>query len=225
MRYRVLGQSGIEASVVAFGAWAVGGWFWGGCDDAESIAAIRRGLDVGMNFVDTAPIYGQGRSEEVVGKAIKGRRRRGRPGHQMRPGLVGRPEGQLLRHRRRQAGAPLPGRRVHPPRTRAEPAPSSDRLHRPLSDPLAGRHHAHRRDHGHAAGAQGGGQDPGHRREQRLARADGRVPRGGPARRRPGALQHARPADGRRHSSPTAIARTSPCWPTRRWRRACSPAR
>ncbi len=74
MRYRVLGQSGIEASVVAFGAWAVGGWFWGGCDDAESIAAIRRGLDVGMNFVDTAPIYGQGRSEEVVGKAIKGRR-------------------------------------------------------------------------------------------------------------------------------------------------------
>ena len=72
MRYRVLGQSGIEASVVAFGAWAVGGWFWGGCDDTESISAIRRGLDLGMNFVDTAPIYGQGRSEEVVGKAIKG---------------------------------------------------------------------------------------------------------------------------------------------------------
>jgi aryl-alcohol dehydrogenase-like predicted oxidoreductase len=72
MRYTALGQSGIEASTVAFGAWAVGGWWWGGADDSDSVAAIRRGLDLGMNFVDTAPIYGKGRSEEVVGKAIKG---------------------------------------------------------------------------------------------------------------------------------------------------------
>ncbi len=74
MRYRALGQSGIEASVVAFGAWAIGGWFWGGADDAQSIGAIHRCLDLGINFIDTAPIYGKGRSEEVVGKAIKGRR-------------------------------------------------------------------------------------------------------------------------------------------------------
>ena len=74
MRYRLLGQSGIEASVVAFGAWAVGGWWWGGADDSESIAAIRRALDLGINFIDTAPAYGMGHSEEVVGKAIKGRR-------------------------------------------------------------------------------------------------------------------------------------------------------
>ena len=74
MRYRALGQSGIEASVVAFGAWAVGGWWWGGADDSESIAAIRRGLDLGMTLVDTAPAYGMGHSEEVVGRAIKGRR-------------------------------------------------------------------------------------------------------------------------------------------------------
>ena len=74
MRYRALGRSGIEASVVAFGAWAVGGWWWGGAEDSESIAAIRRGLDLGIDFVDTAPIYGLGRSEEVVGKAIKDRR-------------------------------------------------------------------------------------------------------------------------------------------------------
>jgi methylglyoxal reductase len=72
MRYSALGQSGIEASAVAFGAWAVGGWFWGGADDSDSVAAIRRGLELGINFVDTAPIYGKGRSEEVVGKAIKG---------------------------------------------------------------------------------------------------------------------------------------------------------
>ncbi len=74
MRYRPLGQSGIEASVVAFGAWAVGGWWWGGADDRESIAAIRTALDLGMNLIDTAPAYGLGHSEEIVGKAIQGRR-------------------------------------------------------------------------------------------------------------------------------------------------------
>ena len=74
MKYRPLGQSGIEASVVAFGAWAVGGWFWGGADEQDSIAAIRRALDVGITLIDTAPAYGLGHSEEIVGKAIKGRR-------------------------------------------------------------------------------------------------------------------------------------------------------
>lgn len=74
MRYRPLGQSGIEASVVAFGAWAVGGWFWGGADDQLSIAAIRKALDAGVTLIDTAPAYGLGRSEKIVGKAIQGRR-------------------------------------------------------------------------------------------------------------------------------------------------------
>jgi len=74
MRYRVLGGSGIEASIVAFGAWAVGGWWWGGADDSESIDAIRKALDLGITFIDTAPAYGLGHSEEVVGKALKGRR-------------------------------------------------------------------------------------------------------------------------------------------------------
>jgi methylglyoxal reductase len=74
MRYRPLGQSGIEASVVAFGAWAVGGWFWGGADEQDSVDAIRRALDSGITLIDTAPAYGLGRSEEIVGKAIQGRR-------------------------------------------------------------------------------------------------------------------------------------------------------
>ena len=74
MRYRPLGQSGIEASVVAFGAWAVGGWWWGGADERDSIEAIRTALDAGINLIDTAPAYGLGYSEEVVGKAIRGRR-------------------------------------------------------------------------------------------------------------------------------------------------------
>lgn len=74
MRYLPLGESGIQASVVAFGAWAIGGWFWGGADDRESIAAIQQAVDAGITLIDTAPAYGLGRSEEVVGRAIRGRR-------------------------------------------------------------------------------------------------------------------------------------------------------
>ncbi|HZE97112.1 MAG TPA: aldo/keto reductase [Planctomycetota bacterium] len=74
MKTRALGSSGIQASVVAFGAWAVGGWRWGGSDDKVSIDAIRAALDAGINFIDTAPAYGFGHGEEVVGKAIQGRR-------------------------------------------------------------------------------------------------------------------------------------------------------
>ncbi len=74
MRYVPLGGSGIEASVVAFGAWAVGGWFWGGADDQESIAAIRQAIDAGITLIDTAPAYGLGHSERIVGEAVKGRR-------------------------------------------------------------------------------------------------------------------------------------------------------
>jgi aryl-alcohol dehydrogenase-like predicted oxidoreductase len=74
MRYREIGQSGIKASVVAFGAWAIGGWFWGGTEDGTAIAAIHAAIDNGMNLIDTAPMYGMGHSEVLVGKAIKGRR-------------------------------------------------------------------------------------------------------------------------------------------------------
>jgi aryl-alcohol dehydrogenase-like predicted oxidoreductase len=76
MRYRALGSSGIEASVVAFGAWAIGGWRWGGADEAEAVSAIHAALDAGVNLIDTAPMYGFGRSEELVGRAIRGRRDR-----------------------------------------------------------------------------------------------------------------------------------------------------
>ena len=74
MEYRILGQSELKVPTVIFGAWAVGGWFWGPQEDAESIRAIRAALDAGINCIDTAPIYGMGHSEEVVGKAIQGRR-------------------------------------------------------------------------------------------------------------------------------------------------------
>lgn len=71
MERRRLGRSGPEIPVVMFGAWAVGGWYWGGSDDEQAVAAIRAAFDEGVNAIDTAPIYGCGRSEEVVGRAIR----------------------------------------------------------------------------------------------------------------------------------------------------------
>jgi aryl-alcohol dehydrogenase-like predicted oxidoreductase len=60
----------LKVSRVAIGTWAIGGWMWGGTDEAESISTIRAALDHGINIIDTAPVYGFGRSEEIVGKAI-----------------------------------------------------------------------------------------------------------------------------------------------------------
>jgi methylglyoxal reductase len=72
MRYRPLGKSGIEASVVGFGAWAIGGWMWGGTKKNDPEGAIRAAIDHGINLIDTAPMYGYGHSEELVGVALKG---------------------------------------------------------------------------------------------------------------------------------------------------------
>jgi aryl-alcohol dehydrogenase-like predicted oxidoreductase len=60
----------LKVSPVAIGTWAIGGWMWGGSDEDESIATIRAAFEHGINLVDTAPVYGFGRSEEIVGKAI-----------------------------------------------------------------------------------------------------------------------------------------------------------
>ena len=74
MRYRQLGTSGVQVTEIALGAWAIGGWLWGGTDDAGALAGIRRAIDLGMTTIDTAPVYGFGHSEEIVGQAIRGRR-------------------------------------------------------------------------------------------------------------------------------------------------------
>lgn len=74
MQYRKLGNSDLEVPVICFGAWAAGGWMWGGADDQQSIRAIQRAIDEGMTCIDTAPIYGMGHSEKIVGKAIAGKR-------------------------------------------------------------------------------------------------------------------------------------------------------
>src|SRR3990172_2773684 len=74
MNYRSLGRTGLRVSEIGFGAWAIGGNMWGPTDDRESIAAIRRGLDLGVNFIDTADVYGLGHSEDLMAEAISGRR-------------------------------------------------------------------------------------------------------------------------------------------------------
>jgi methylglyoxal reductase len=74
MKYINLGSTNILVSVIGFGAWAIGGRWWGGTDVSESVKAIDSALDNGINFIDTAPAYGKGLSEEIIGKAIKNKR-------------------------------------------------------------------------------------------------------------------------------------------------------
>lgn len=71
MECRKLGESDLKVSVVTFGAWAAGGWMWGGTERKDAIEAIQASYDLGVTSIDTAPVYGQGKSEEIVGEAIK----------------------------------------------------------------------------------------------------------------------------------------------------------
>src|SRR5689334_19668615 len=72
MELRRLGQSDVMVTPMAFGAWAIGGWMWGGAEEKDAIKAIQAAFKAGVTTIDTAPVYGFGRSEELVGKAMKG---------------------------------------------------------------------------------------------------------------------------------------------------------
>lgn len=72
MKYRPFGKSGLNVSEIGFGAWALGGQ-WGSQDDSDSIAALNKAIDLGVNFIDTAQVYGDGRSERVIAKVLKER--------------------------------------------------------------------------------------------------------------------------------------------------------
>ncbi|MBO0356994.1 aldo/keto reductase [Hymenobacter sp. BT186] len=71
MEYRKLGDSEVEVSRITFGSWAAGGWMWGGTEQNDAVGAIHASYDLGVTSIDTAPIYGMGLSEEIVGEAIK----------------------------------------------------------------------------------------------------------------------------------------------------------
>lgn len=74
MELRPLGSSDVRITPVLFGAWAIGGWLWGGTDEQDSIAAIQAAIDAGVTTIDTASAYGMGYSERLVARAIEGRR-------------------------------------------------------------------------------------------------------------------------------------------------------
>ena len=75
MDTRTFGNTDIQVTPVGLGTWAIGGWMWGGTDEAQSIDTIQRAIDKGIGLIDTAPVYGFGRSEEIVGKALANGRR------------------------------------------------------------------------------------------------------------------------------------------------------
>src|SRR5271163_2148095 len=70
METLLIPDTNLVPSRVGLGTWAIGGWMWGGTDEAESIKTIQHAIDIGINLIDTAPVYGFGRSEEIVGKAL-----------------------------------------------------------------------------------------------------------------------------------------------------------
>lgn len=72
MEYRKLARTELTLSAITFGAWAAGGWMWGKTDHDTAVKAIKAAYDNGVTSIDTAPIYGQGESERIVGEAIKG---------------------------------------------------------------------------------------------------------------------------------------------------------
>ena len=72
MQHRPFGKHAVSASEIGFGAWAIGG-SWGAQSESDSLAALNRALDLGCNFIDTAAVYGNGRSERIIGRVLRER--------------------------------------------------------------------------------------------------------------------------------------------------------
>ena len=131
METRKLGNSDLKITPVGFGAWAIGGagydFGWGPQEDAESIAAIHRALELGVNWIDTAAVYGIGHSEEVVARALKEWRG-------ARPYVFTKCVDALGR---RKGVSPKSQGRIDPTGMRRQSATSADRRDRSLPDSLA----------------------------------------------------------------------------------------
>ena len=81
MNYRILGKTGLKVSEIGYGAWGIGKSGWIGASDDESVKALHRSIDLGLNFIDTALAYGEGHSERLVGRLIKETLRKDLRGH------------------------------------------------------------------------------------------------------------------------------------------------
>ena len=73
MQYRTLGRTGLQVSEIGFGAWGIGGDAWGSTDDHVAIEALHKAIDLGVNFIDTADVYGNGHSEQLIAQVRKAR--------------------------------------------------------------------------------------------------------------------------------------------------------
>jgi aryl-alcohol dehydrogenase-like predicted oxidoreductase len=97
MEFATISGTPLSVSRVALGTWAIGGWMWGGTNEEESVKTIRAAVERGINLIDTAPAYGFGRSEEIVGRAIADRRLRSRVVIATKPGLEWK-DGKVFRN-------------------------------------------------------------------------------------------------------------------------------
>jgi len=102
IEYTHLGTSDIRVSRVRLGTWAIGGWLWGGTEEEESVRTIRTAIDQGLNFIDTAPVYGFGCSEEIAGKALKDYVKRDQVVIGTKVGLAWNNDGQVCRNSTKQ---------------------------------------------------------------------------------------------------------------------------
>ena len=221
MEYRPLGRTGLDVSAIGYGAWGIGGGLWVGAEDAESLRALHRAVDLGVNFVDTAYDYGQGRSEALVGQVIRERREtilvatKIPPKNRVWPAAPDVPVSECFPGRsHRRVRGPLP-EEPRPRSRRPDAAPHLARLV-PRPGRLARR----------LPGAEARGQGPvprplGERPRSRVGDARGEVR---DLRHRPGHLQHLRPLARARAASRLPRSRGGRAGPRALRRRRRSPA-
>jgi aryl-alcohol dehydrogenase-like predicted oxidoreductase len=101
MEFATIPETSIRISRVGLGTWAIGGWMWGGTDEAESVKTIQAAVERGVNLIDTAPAYGFGRSEEILGRAVAGGRLRSRVRIATKVGLEWK-DGKVFRNASRE---------------------------------------------------------------------------------------------------------------------------
>ena len=218
MEYRQLGNSDIQLSSITFGAWAIGGWMWGGADKRDAIAAIQMAVETGMTSIDTAAIYGQGHSESVVGEALQGRRNEVQILTKF--GLRwDTDKGLHYFDSTNNQGRPISihryaGKAGVIEECEQEPEETENRLHRSLPAPSHRPDHTHRRNNGSTEHSAGTGEDQNGRSFQLHPGRDQASP-GSPSHRlQPGCLLHV--GTGYRKSTlfPTAGNTRSVSWLT-----------
>ena len=96
MEHATLAGTGIEVSRIGLGTWAIGGWMWGGSNERAAIETVQRAIDEGITFIDTAPVYGFGCSEEIVGRALAQGQRRARAVLATKVALEWAPDGSRI---------------------------------------------------------------------------------------------------------------------------------